>query len=403
MSDRLGIWMIGALGGIGTTLAVGARAMAHGLVSQAGLATVRPEFAALDLAPVEDMVFGGHEVRKSDFWSSAYQISKLSGSIDLEIIQQLRPELEQMSARVKPGSMVNCGPAIEGIVDDTQVRNTRGLREAVDAIRADLAAFRAETGVERVVVVNLASTEPDVDGSTLPHDAAELELVLDGNQVERIRPSLLYAYAAFAEGCAYINFTPSTAALCPAIREVAESAGLPFMGDDGKTGETLVKSALAPMFKFRNLKVLSWQGYNILGDRDGQILAHKDNLASKVRSKDAVLQGILGYPLHTHVGIDFVESLDDRKTAWDFIHFEGFMDHRMSMQFVWQGCDAILAAPLVLDMARLAHLALRTGESGAMEHLACYFKSPIGVAEHDLHKQYHSMLSYLAEKGVVSS
>ncbi len=402
MTDRLGVWMVGALGGIGTTLAVGARAIDRGLVSTAGLVTTRPEFDPLDLTPVGDLVFGGHEVRDSDFWSSAYQVSKLSGSIDLEVIQALRPELEAMSEHLRPGTLANCGPAIEGIADAGASLPPGGLRGAVDRIRGDLAAFRESTGVDRVVVVNLASTEPDVQGAELPADAAELESVLDRDEATRVRPSLLYAYAAFREGCAFLNFTPSTAALCPATCEVGLECGVPFMGNDGKTGETLVKSALAPMFKYRNLRVLSWQGYNILGDRDGQILAHQDNLASKVRSKDAVLQGILGYPLHTHVGIDYVESLDDRKTAWDFIHFEGFLDHRMSMQFTWQGCDAILAAPLVLDMTRLAGLALRQGESGPMEHLACYFKSPLGVAEHDLHRQFHAMVDYLSKKGVTT-
>ncbi len=359
---------------------------------------MRPEFDALDLPAFEDIVFGGHEVRSSDFWESAYQVAKLSGSLDLEMIQALRPELEQMSERIRPGTVVNCGPAIEGIVSKGGTMPALSLRESVDAVRADLEAFRKEAGVDRVVVVNLASTEPDVESDTLPSGAAELEQVLDDNQSERVRPSLIYAYAAFREGCAYINFTPSSAALCPAMAELGQSSGLPFMGNDGKTGETLVKSALAPMFKVRNLHVLSWQGYNMLGDRDGQILAHKDNLASKVRSKDAVLQGILGYPLHTHVGIDFVESLDDRKTAWDFIHFEGFLNHRMNMQFVWQGCDAILAAPLVLDMARLASAALRDGESGPMEHLACFFKSPMDVKEHDLHRQFEGLEQYVAAK-----
>jgi len=153
------------------------------------------------------------------------------------------------------------------------------------------------------------------------------------------------------------------------------------------------------MFKYRNLKVLSWQGYNMLGDRDGRVLAHADNLASKVRSKDSVLSSILGYPVHTHVGIDYVESLHDLKTAWDFIHFEGFLGHRMTMQFTWQGCDSILAAPLVLDMVRLADLAARRGEKGPMTQLAPYFKAPLGVAENDLHRQFHGMMDYLRRLG----
>jgi myo-inositol-1-phosphate synthase len=156
------------------------------------------------------------------------------------------------------------------------------------------------------------------------------------------------------------------------------------------------------MFKYRDLQVLSWVGYNLLGDRDGRVLAHADNLATKVRSKDSVLASILGYPVHTHVGIDFVESLHDLKTAWDFIHFQGFLDHKMTMQFTWQGCDAILAAPLVLDMVRLAELAMRRGEGGPMSHLAPYFKSPIGVHAQDLHSQFHAMMDYLRRAGVAA-
>jgi myo-inositol-1-phosphate synthase len=181
----------------------------------------------------------------------------------------------------------------------------------------------------------------------------------------------------------------------PAIRELFAESGAPYMGSDGKTGETLVKSALAPMFKYRDLRVLTWQGYNILGDRDGRVLADRSNKRAKVASKDALLPSILGYPLHTHVGIDFVPSLDDLKTAWDFIHFEGFLGFRMALQFIWQGCDSILAAPLVLDMVRFADLAARRGESGSMPHLACFFKQPVGVGEHDLHHQWHLLVEYL--------
>ena len=167
------------------------------------------------------------------------------------------------------------------------------------------------------------------------------------------------------------------------------------MGCDGKTGETLVKSALAPMFRYRDLRVLTWQGYNILGDRDGRVLADRRNKSAKVASKDALLPSILGYPLHTHVGIDFVPSLHDLKTAWDFVHFEGFLGFKMALQFTWQGCDSILAAPLVLDMVRLADLAARRGESGPMRHLACFFKQPVDVAEHDLHRQWQTLVAYL--------
>jgi myo-inositol-1-phosphate synthase len=392
--------MVGALGGIATTMVLGARAIVQELVADTGMVTNRPEFGPAELVGLDDLVFGGHDVRSSDYWESAYQVYKLSGSLDLEVIQKLRPELEDISKNLRIGTAVNCGDAIEDLITDDQARGDESLREVIARIRGDIQAFAEEHDLARVVVVNLASTEPDLGDDELPDSVEALEALLDGNDPKRIRPSMLYAYAAFAEGCGYLNFTPSTAALGGAMAEVGRSAGVPYMGNDGKTGETLVKSALAPMFKYRNLRVLSWQGYNILGDRDGQILSHSDNLASKVRTKDAVLQGILGYPLHTHVGIDYVESLDDRKTAWDFIHFQGFLDHKMSMQFTWQGCDAILAAPLVLDMVRLSDLAMRRGEAGPMEHLACYFKSPVGVAQHDLHEQFNAMIDYLQRVGV---
>jgi len=399
VTERVGVWIVGALGGIGTTMVLGSRAIARGLVSDTGLMTNSPELVRLQLVGMDDLVFGGHDVRRSDYWESAYQIYKLSGSLDLEVIQELRGELEDISADLRPGASVNCGDAISSLVTDERSSQDESLSSTVARLTRDLREFRERHSLSRVIVVNLASTEPDLDEEHDIATPADLAAVIEADKRDWVRPSMLYALVAFQEGCGYLNFTPSTAALCPALAALGNERGLPFMGNDGKTGETLVKSALAPMFKYRNLKVLSWQGYNMLGDRDGKVLSHSDNRASKLRSKDLVLQGILGYPLHTHVGIDYVESLDDLKTAWDFIHFRGFLDHKMSMQFIWQGCDSILAAPLVLDMIRFTDLALRNGQSGPMTHLACYFKSPLGVGEHDLHQQFHQLMGYLAAHG----
>ena len=169
---------------------------------------------------------------------------------------------------------------------------------------------------------------------------------------------------------------------------------MPYGGQDGKTGETLLKTVLAPMFAARNLEVLSWVGHNILGGGDGRTLTDPENKASKVRSKDAALAAILGYKPASHVSIEYVESLDDWKTAWDHVHFAGFLGTKMALQFTWQGCDSILAAPLVIDLARLALLAQRRGERGVMAHLACFFKSPMGTAEHDFFRQWAAFEAY---------
>jgi myo-inositol-1-phosphate synthase len=170
---------------------------------------------------------------------------------------------------------------------------------------------------------------------------------------------------------------------------------VPHAGKDGKTGETLIKSVLAPMFAARNLQVRSWIGHNILGGGDGRVLNDPANKASKVKSKDSALASILGYKPQSLVSIEYVESLDDWKTAWDHIHFEGFLGTRMALQFTWQGCDSVLAAPLVIDLARLMLMSQRRGESAVMSHLACFFKSPMGTDEYDFFRQWAMFENYV--------
>ena len=153
------------------------------------------------------------------------------------------------------------------------------------------------------------------------------------------------------------------------------------------------------MFRARNLKVLAWQGYNMLGNRDGEILNEASHRQSKLVNKDDALRSILDDPnAHTHVGIDFVPSLSDWKTAWDFVHFEGFLGARMSLQFTWQGSDSALAAPLVMDLARLVALSLERGEVGVLGHLASFFKAPLSGGSHDFHAQFEALAAY-ARKG----
>ena len=392
-SKRLGVWIFGAYGGLATTVVVGARAVAKGLAEPQGLATDTEIARDIAWRPVDKMVFGGHEIRTSDYATAASEIHSKTGSLPPELVQKLKRDLNAQSKNVVRGVMPNAGATIEKLADGKPGRTT--LRQQVDKLRRDLRAFQRKHKLDRVVCVNLTSTEPNLRMGAAHRSLAAFERALDQDNQKAVRPSALYAYAAGSLGMPFVHFTPSNSALTPAIQELFEQHGAPFMGCDGKTGETLVKSALAPMFKYRNLRVLSWQGYNILGDRDGRVLSDSDNKKSKVDSKDALLPSILGYPLHTHVGIDYVPSLHDLKTAWDFVHFEGFLGFKMSLQFTWQGCDAILAAPLVLDLVRFADLAAERGESGPLPHLACFFKQPFGVGEHDLHRQWHMLGEYL--------
>ena len=156
-----------------------------------------------------------------------------------------------------------------------------------------------------------------------------------------------------------------------------------------------MKSALAPMFAARNLNIMSWVGHNIFGNMDGLVLDDPVNKQTKVRSKDRLLGEILGYDPQTHISIEYIKSLGDWKTAWDHIHFQGFLGTPMILQFTWQGCDSLLAAPLVIDLVRLTDKAQRVGEKGLLTFLASFFKSPIGVAENDFVRQFQMLENWV--------
>jgi len=224
----------------------------------------------------------------------------------------------------------------------------------------------------------------------LPPRWKDLAKLLDKKK-SPLPASSLYAIATLDLGYPYINFTPSPGSAPAAIGELAVERDTCHMGHDGKTGETLLKSVLAPMFANRNLKVMSWVGHNIFGNLDGKVLDDPANKRTKVRSKDRLLHQILGYSPQTLVSIEYIESLGDWKTAWDHVHFRGFLGTPMALQFTWQGCDSLLAAPLVLDLVRFTELAHRRGEHGLLTFLASFFKSPLGVEEHDFGRQFQML------------
>ena len=203
--------------------------------------------------------------------------------------------------------------------------------------------------------------------------------------------SSLYAIAALGSGHSFINFTPSLADSPAAIDELARSKAACHYGCDGKTGETLMKSVLAPMFARRNMQVKSWVGHNIFGNMDGQVLDDPENKRAKVASKDHLIREILGYKPNTLVSIEYLPDLGDWKTAWDHIHFAGFLGVPMTLQFTWQGSDSVLAAPLVLDLVRFAELARRLGHVGHLTFLESFFKSPYGATEHCFDRQFETL------------
>jgi myo-inositol-1-phosphate synthase len=394
LSKKSGVMIVGARGHLATTAMVGAAAMKHGLCSDTGMVTALHPFSQLGLVDTGSLVFGGWDIRKVDPASLIKDILGDVGYGDAEKMPLIQKDLESIARNIFSGSAFNSGEAIADLAADRSMLNGRRVSQLISGLRSDIQRFKVDNDISDLVVVNLASTEPPPDRTGLDMTLEELESAIAGDDKSAIRASTLYAYAAIDAGAVYINFTPSGGAMFGGLVELAEKRGVPIMGSDGKTGETLVKTALAPMFSCRNLNVLSWQGYNILGNMDGAVLAHSENKTSKIRSKDKALSRILGYKPHSQVSIDYVPSLGDRKTAWDFIHFEGFLNTKMSLQFTWQGCDSALAAPLVLDLVRLGLFAKQRGDAGLMPHLACFFKSPVGVEEHNLHRQFQMLEAY---------
>lgn len=396
-TGRLGIWLVGACGGVGTLAIAGARAIARGLRPATGLLTETPLFAGLDLAPMADLVFGGHEIRDVDWPRSAAEFQRRAGVLDDALLGLLREDLEAASANLRPGYLVNPSDTVKQLAGKGRTAKAKGPRAVVLGIQHDLREFQARHGLSTVVVVNVSSTEPPrevpIEWATL----SRFEKYLDGRTSNGLTNSVLSAYAALDAGFPYVNFTPSPGSTIPAIIELAKARNVPHMGSDGKTGETLVKTVLAPLFTGRALKVLSWEGYNMLGNRDGLVLDDPQAKLSKTRSKDVALRSILKDPdVHSRVTIDYVPSLDDWKVAWDYIHFEGFLGARMSMQFTWQGNDSALAAPLVLDLARLMAHAHARGEGGLQPHLAAFFKNPAGLDEHNFVKQFALLEGYVS-------
>ncbi|MET7904563.1 inositol-3-phosphate synthase [Streptomyces sp. NPDC005355] len=362
VAPRTGVWLIGARGSVATTAVVGCAAVAAGLRPATGMVTETAPFAGSGLPALADLVFGGHDTATTPLPKRAEALAA-DGVVPHGLPDAVRAELAAADAAIRPG-----GP---------QPGDNRREEELIAAFAADLADFIRTHRLARAVVVNVASTEP------APPDP------------DALQPSSLYAAAALRAGCPYVNFTPSTGLHHPRLREAAARSGLPYAGRDGKTGQTLLRSVLAPMFAQRALAVRAWSGTNLLGGGDGAALADPGAAAAKNAGKARVLADTLGELPDGELHIDNVPALGDWKTAWDHVAFDGFLGSRMVLQTIWQGCDSALAAPLVLDLARLTARAHEVGLAGPIGELGFYFKDPDGGPS-ALADQYTALAGFTA-------
>ncbi|REJ79183.1 MAG: inositol-3-phosphate synthase [Acidobacteria bacterium] len=386
---KLGIAVVGLGGAVGTTMVAGIELLKQGLIGTEGLplAESRAELAAYD-----EIVFAGWDLFSADLAEAAEGHEVLSH----KQFVAAEPALRQ----VRPWRSVANNSFLSNIEGDN-IFEASDHAKAVEQIRKDLRNFRERC--EKVVMINLASTEKlSTEESEGLKTVEEFERAISDNSA-KISPAMTYAYAAIKEGVPYGNFTPSVSVDLPALTELAEKENVPVAGKDGKTGQTFVKTVLAPALRSRALKVEGWYSTNILGNRDGLALSNEDSLRSKVKTKHSVLRNILGYEVEDHiVDIRYYKPRGDNKEAWDNIDVAGFLGQPMQIKVNFLCRDSVLAAPLAIEIARCLDLASRRGKGGVQEQLSVFFKSPMtknGDPEQAFHKQEALLDAWLSETG----
>ena len=351
----------------------------------------------LDLAPLDDLCFGGWDVYPDDAYDAAARADVLRD-------RDLNPLADALHA-IKPMAAA-FDPAYVKRLDGPNVKPTRSKRALAEALREDIRTSIALNGATRAVMIWCGSTEVYLRPAPCHMTIEAFEAGLDAND-DNISPSQLYAYAAIMEGVPYANGAPNLSADFPALEQLAIEKGVPLAGKDFKTGQTLMKTILAPGFKARMLGIEGWFSTNILGNRDGEILDDPESFKAKEVTKSGVLDSILQpelYPelygdLYHKVRINYYPPRGDAKEGWDNIDIRGWMNYPMQIKVDFLCRDSILAAPIVLDLALFMDLASRAGRSGIQEWLSFYFKSPHvqsgHVQEHDLFIQHFRLKNTL--------
>ncbi len=392
---KLGIAIIGLGGAVGTTMVAGIELLKKGKIGTEGLPLANLDAELVkDLANYENIVFAGWDLFGEHLAKAAEEHDVLTHKQFVAAEEELR--------KIKPWRGIENKDFLANIEGENKFAANNSHRQTIEKLKKDLHDFKKSC--DEIVVINLASTEKLADeGNEIFNSINDFEKALDADSKE-ISPAMLYAYAAISEQVSYGNFTPSVSADIPALIEFAEKQGVPIAGKDGKTGQTMIKSVLAPAFRTRALKVEGWFSTNILGNRDGLALSNAESLASKVKTKSSLLEDILGYEVEDHlVDIRYYRPRKDNKEAWDNIDLTGFLGQPMQLKVNFLCKDSILAAPLAIEIARCLDLAKRRNQKGVFEEVGVFFKFPMtrekdAKPENALHKQETILLNWLRQK-----
>ena len=411
---RLGVLLPG-FGAVGTTVVAGVEAARRGIARPIGsltqLNTIRLGKRTEDRTPLikdflplselDDLVFGAWDPIPDDGYESALEAGVLE--------RHHLDAMEEFLRSVKPMPAVFDSEYVRRL-DGPNVKTGADKFELAQQLRDDIRRFRDEQGCARLVMIWCGSTEVFLRSGSAHETLESFEAAMKAND-PAIAPSMIYAYAAIMEGVPYANGAPNLSADIPALEGAADERGVPLAGKDFKTGQTLMKTILAPGFKARMLGIEGWFSTNILGNRDGAVLDDPDSFKTKEESKLSVLEHILQpdmYPelygqLYHKVRINYYPPRGDNKEGWDNIDIRGWMGYKMQVKVDFLCRDSILAAPIVLDLALFLDLAARAGWGGIQEWLSFYFKSPQTAPglypEHDLFIQHRKLKNPLRHLG----
>jgi myo-inositol-1-phosphate synthase len=399
VNGKLGVLLVG-LGAVSTTVIAGVLAVRKNLAKPIGsltqMGTLRlgkrtegrsPKIAeVLPIAGLDDVVFGGWDL----FDDNCYDAAKTAGVLEPALLEQIRPELEAL----KPWPAVFDRKYVKRL-DGPNVKKGKNKLDLAEQVIADIRKFRADHALDRLVMVWCGSTEIFMNESPAHQSTEAFEKALVACD-ETIPSSMVYAYAALREGIPYANGAPNLTCDVPALVNLAQKTRSPIAGKDLKTGQTLIKTIIAPGLKARLLGVEGWYSTNILGNRDGEVLDDPESFKTKEESKKSVLDYIFQahlYPelyqeIHHVVRINYYPPRGDNKEGWDNVDLVGWLGYPMQLKINFLCRDSILAAPVVLDVALFLDLAKRAGLAGIQEWLSFYFKSPQHAPglypEHDL-------------------
>jgi myo-inositol-1-phosphate synthase len=389
---RLGVLVVGVGGAVSTTLIAGTLSAAKGLAKPIGsitqMATIKMEDGVekqvkdiVPIADLKDIVFGGWDLFPENAYDAAMYAEVLKEK-DLKLVKEEMEAIVPMPAAFDH----NWAKRLNG----TNIKKVTGRMDMVEQLRQDIRDFKAKNNCSRIVVLWAASTEIYIPESEAHQSLASLEKAMKENNTEVISPSMCYAYAAIAEGAPFVMGAPNLCVDIPAMWEFSKKQNVPIAGKDFKSGQTLMKTVLAPMFKTRMLGVSGWFSTNILGNRDGEVLDEPENFKTKEVSKLSVIDNIFEpekFPelygnVYHKVRINYYPPRKDNKEAWDNIDIFGWMGYPMEIKVNFLCRDSILAAPIALDLVLFSDLAARAGMCGIQTWLSFFCKSPMHDKEH---------------------